>query len=412
MKKTHAGLSLIIPARGDEWMLRETVKNAVRTAGLGVPLEVIVIDAGVPEGLLPERDVRVIRAPGAGTSATRHLGMMHASHEICVTIDAHVMLHADWGVKIVDCFTRRKGYRRAVTCGSVGSIKFDREKRKILSWGDDGKFYTGARLHWADGSAERRYLIGKWDGPHEGGTEIGCVMGAFYALTRSWYIEMGRPWACNASWGCDEETISLASYCSGGSVRLLPNDIRASHAFNMAAVKYTPEELAVIRATRANLLRLFPFTEAERDTLTTFSPRYPIPSAPLTVDQEAFRQKMEGTRARLEEYLRTMVAGYHVLEKGAPIARTAEVDEAAKAAREEFERRRLEETLERRSRESAQCLKPRVTPVDVCDRCDARNSFRVTHSRGGIQYLRCAKCGRRAWRRLSTGDISFEIRND
>ena len=91
-------LTLTIPARGREDLLRQTVEHAVAVAG--VPIEVVVIDngldAGIIDGWTPPPCVRIVRCDNFGTGQARHAGMVAASCEIVATIDAHMRMGDGW----------------------------------------------------------------------------------------------------------------------------------------------------------------------------------------------------------------------------------------------------------------------------------------------------------------------------
>lgn len=389
-KKTSAGITLVIPARGREPLLQQTVDHAVRTAGCEV--DVIVVDNGL-EGLEPVgKSVAVVRPEIAGTSAARHFGVQLARTELVVTVDAHVRLDRCWGLNIVQTFDD-PAWHQTVACGHVGHLAENFEPK-------DEPCYHGARLNWMDTSAEPRALVARWDAHARPGARIGAVMGAFYAFRRDWYDAMCQPWKLNRSWGCDEELISIASYLSGGDCRLLPEDCRAWHLFRPASISYAPAEFAEIRANRLRLLRLFPFTSWEREDLCRFM-RCPVPGLPSTEAEETFRACYEDARDRLEKYLAADVTGY------APWAETAAALPPAEPAGAPASEAPAAQTP---PRPPPQRLPPR--PADVCDQCDGRNTFLVDKTQGTIIRYKCSRCGRKAWRVKDGAALNFCIKND
>jgi len=243
-------LTLTIPARGREDLLRQTVEHAVAVAG--VPIEVVVIDNGIDAGIIdgwnPPPCVRIVRCDNLGTGQARHAGMIAASCEIVATIDAHMRMGDGWARYV---FEAVNGSPRTVFVGHVGSLGDG-----FAPEGECG--YHGARLRWMDDTAERRPLAAKWIREPLKGDIIGAPMGAFYVLTKRWYDAIKQPWARMSSWGCDEEVVALATACMGGDIRILPATCRAWHRFGKAAVEYTQDQLREVTANRARLLHLVP----------------------------------------------------------------------------------------------------------------------------------------------------------
>ena len=54
------------------------------------------------------------------------------------------------------------------------------------------------------------------------GGPVGALMGACYAMRRTWYKTMGQPLSILQAWGGDEEILSAVTWLCGGNVYLLP----------------------------------------------------------------------------------------------------------------------------------------------------------------------------------------------
>jgi hypothetical protein len=152
-----------------------------------------------------------------GSSISKHRAIMHATGDIIVLIDAHMILPAGWDKAVLDHFADPK-HAKDVLCGKM--ICMD-------TWGDlTGEVKTGAEIllkyHSKGGFSA---LQSMWKAQPAG--EIGCCLGAFYAFRKAWYIEIGEPLGVMEGWGAEEEMLSLGSWIMGGRVVLA--DIKAAH---------------------------------------------------------------------------------------------------------------------------------------------------------------------------------------
>ena len=381
-------------------MIGDAIRLARERAG-SARVEVIVIDSGMSEvarGRMRAAapDVMIERI-GAGSSEARHEGMMASRGRIVATIDAHVVMSEGWADALLAAYRDRPEMARGVACALCGGIDYD---RRTMRWseiaGAGAAYHRGARIAYlveARGRFERRCLVGKWCDRAEPGERIGCVMGAFYAMRRDWYEEIGRPWRLNKSWGCDEEIVSIASYLAGGAAWLLPESVRVWHAFDLPDNKYDAQCLLQVRRNRANLMMYFPFTAEEREQMRIWAWNY-VPADPMSGEQRAFAEMWAGRREALEAYLRERCDGWPVPKDAA-----AGREDGGAPREEEDEAERFRDDLARivsRRRDAPQRLAARS--VDVCDRCGAEDSFRVVGSDGRVSRLRCGVCGRTATR--------------
>jgi hypothetical protein len=252
-----------------------------------------------------------------------------------------------------------------------------------------------------DRTAEPRPLAAKWirEPLHErGGDGIGALMGACYAMARSWYEAMHHPWALMTSWGCDEESVSLATACLGGSVRMLPAEFEAWHRFGTSAPKYSDAEFRQIGRNRRNLLHLFPFSGEEVAELSRFAGYEPQVPLEFFADQEFldFRDSFADCRGRLVEYLMAWCDGYPEWVEGRKAPPRTERPPAART-------------------EASRIVAPpqRLAPVqhDVCKQCDGVDTFVVTDTEATMRRYRCKRCGKRAWRPRDGVELSFTVMN-
>jgi glycosyltransferase involved in cell wall biosynthesis len=379
-------VSLIIPARNHEPMLQQTINRAIESAGCEI--ELIVVDGGgLGPYTMPTRAAKAVAPAVPGTSASRHAGMMAATADVCVTIDAHVRLADNWALTVGNVM-RSTLFLKAVACGHVGRLTPDFQP-------EGRPQYHGATLNWMDTSAEPRALVARWS-DNKPCAEIGAIMGAYYAINRDWYAEIGQPWAVNRGWGCDEEVISLASWIMGGCCRTLPASCEAWHLFGHGGTSYSLDELMDVVRNRQRLLQLFPFTPAQRQAQAEFI-RMPIPEDPgddndgLTAKLAACYRPHADT---LQRYLETRVTGFPAWASTQTTTTTPPPP-----------------PVPTRLPLPAHPLRLATRPLDVCDQCDGRNTFVVTDTEPRIRRLRCTRCGRRAWRQREDTPLNFSTHN-
>jgi len=377
MEKNKPRVSLVIPARGRELLLQRTIDCAI--SGAVNDVEIIVVDNGLQVDAPCGSGVRVVKCGTGGTGPARHAGVMAASTPVVVTIDAHVKLCDGWDDYVLEHF-EAKAWSKTVACGHVGVLLPDFSIEKEAC-------YTGARLHWSESvGTEIRPLAAKWE-TNKFGSQIGAVMGAFYAFKKSWYEKIGCPWSVFTSWGCDEEIISLASWLSGGDCRLMAEHVRSYHLFGHAErISYSFEEVVVISRNRLLLYKIFPFSEVDVAALVKKHPQ--LGGCVLEKNQQAFADRYLGKSEALSDYLHKYVIGYQEWCDSLP-KKTAD--------------------LCAQKRKPPQRLPAR--PLDRCDQCDAVKSFVVVRTDDGVRRYKCKYCGRNAWRNRPEDLLQFSINN-
>lgn len=409
-RRQNESVALVIPVRGVEPMLQQTIDSAIEQAGT-CAAEIIVVDNGLTQEPPDMRGSgRVIKATIPGTSFARHVGVLAATSSIVVTIDAHMLLGKFWADNLREQFDC-SDWARSVCCGMVGHLGAD-----FLPI--EGPFYRGAKLNLFDTSDGRRVLPPRWCAANKPGKKIGAIMGAFYVFKRDWYEKIGAPWRLNRSWGCDEEIISLASWLSGGDCRLLPDDLTAWHYFrDKPIIPYAPQERYMQEANRDRLLRLFPFDDGLVAAAGAFLGR-PVDMG-LSVEDAAFSSLYAGHAEKLGAHLANWCTGYAAwmergeIEKPEPSAYALDAALAAKIPHARILDRQPPTPATPApavDRAMPQALDP--LPVDRCDQCDAKDSFRVVKTESRVRRYECTKCGRAAWRPREGASLNFSIRND
>ena len=406
--------------------------------------------------------VHVLRTP-RGCMAARHAGILRSTGRLIVTLDAHMGLPPDWARQVARFFQPRE---RAKTIACACMVSADEVLAPLLGdpaagAGDPAaRCYRGARIAWKTiepvaGHAtaiEPAILGAKWCAANQPGQAIGCIMGAFYCFHRAWYNALGEPWQVGTGWGGDEELLSIASCIRGGEVRLLPERLLVTHRMGHdMRGRWSPTNADIhgIWLNRFRLPWIMPLEDAERAELlehiadnahTCLNPHW---APALAADRarpevEALRKLYAPHTAAWRVYRNTYIDRPPV-DQVAPLRQRAAARAALLASPPPLSpplptpnqeprtpnqepRTKNQEPLPPNHEPRTTNHEPRTTnpsphpapqilrplPVDVCDLCDARQSFRVENSRRSAAYLKCQHCGRRAVRRRD-GSLRFGI---
>lgn len=195
-----------------------------------------------------------------GTSFSRHVGTMAASHNAIFTTDGH----CDW----------RDGQNFAARLLELVQAHPDDflccRMRKItkqhLYLQDSSDVSTGARLFLrVNDSAGKKVLCARWQRGADG--IIPIAMGAGYAFDRRRYVErLSMPWRVNIGWGLDEITFCLANWVCGGETRMV--DVEIGHPFDYRKIA-PPANRAPAKtfSNRIAMLRWLPMSQETRGYL-------------------------------------------------------------------------------------------------------------------------------------------------
>jgi hypothetical protein len=234
-------------------------------------------------------------------------------------------------------------------------------------------------------------------------------------------------------WGGDEELLSIASCIRGGEVRLLPERLLVTHRMGHdMRGRWSPTNADIhgIWLNRFRLPWIMPLEDAERAELlehiadnahTCLNPHW---APALAADRarpevEALRKLYAPHTAAWRVYRNTYIDRPPV-DQVAPLRQRAAARAALLASTPEHRTPLPHPPIPPLSSPISPPLSPplspphpapqilRPLPVDVCDLCDARQSFRVENSRRSAAYLKCQHCGRRAVRRRD-GSLGFGI---
>ncbi|GAB3358884.1 glycosyltransferase [Micromonospora halotolerans] len=129
---TTAPVSVIVPAYNERAGIVATVRSLVANDHPGI--EVIVVDDGSTDGTADLVDalglpgVRVIRKPNGGKATALNTGLLYASHDIIVTVDADTVFEPDAIRRLVEPFTDPG-------IGAVaGNVKVTNRHRLLGKW--------------------------------------------------------------------------------------------------------------------------------------------------------------------------------------------------------------------------------------------------------------------------------------
>jgi GT2 family glycosyltransferase len=227
-------LSIIIATINDQDETLATIKSIRETAG-DVP-EIVLVDdcSGSPlagdwrfKGIPNLKLISNRHRCGCGPS--RHIGVLNASGDWCLLTDSHMRFDPTWWA----------AWQRAVSAMNMDTIYcatclgLDRDHMDVNAPVAE---YSGATINWhgPDRQDPRKMQtlevvwLPKEQWPDHM-AECASLMGAGYFISRDWFLHLGA--CCHLrSWGQDELFLSLKSWLSGGSVRML-RTVRIGHKF-------------------------------------------------------------------------------------------------------------------------------------------------------------------------------------
>ena len=104
-------VSIITPAKNEGSNVKMTVDSIIGASSADIPFEVIVVDDNSQDGCCSfllqnteywqESGVKLLRTTGIGAANARNLGARHATGDILVFCDAHVLVEKEWMDKMV-----------------------------------------------------------------------------------------------------------------------------------------------------------------------------------------------------------------------------------------------------------------------------------------------------------------------
>lgn len=212
-------VSAVMAARNEGGEVLATVKSLLETGSVH---EVIVVDDGSEDGGckgLPE-GVRVIRLErGQGQSTARRIGLDAATGEVLISMDAHMRCTGS-----VLPFAEAAEDRNCILCATSAPLTDDPGHAESRYSGCHLQVHkTGSRIEakWNHNRPPRNYC------------RIGAPMGAFYAIPRNLYRQLGGWIVLPGAWGFEEEALAMAAWFMGIPIRLDTSTV-ALHLYRKA----------------------------------------------------------------------------------------------------------------------------------------------------------------------------------
>lgn len=282
-------LSVIIASHNERPAdLAATVKS-IRNTGGGAHVEVVVVDDASTDPV-EWQDRTVIRNnTRQGVGKSRHIGVEAATAPLIVLTDAHCLFHDGWLHNVLDVL---QGNERLLLCGQMDAIPETGDKNL-------GHYYGGRMCIFDPSSDDPRYriLTAKWhkEKPHPF-YPISAVMGACYAMHRSWFLKIGGLKMLK-SFGGDEEALSMKTLLAGGDIRLFKL-WKISHRFRNGKPPY---RITVDDCVYNSMMLAHTLCPAEvaKDLISKIGPGVEVINAKEMI--RVNRPSIDAERARLEK---------------------------------------------------------------------------------------------------------------
>jgi hypothetical protein len=216
--KSSAKVSCIITSRVERH-LRWTVENVMRTAPSA---EIIIVHDGWTNNILGMPNVRefVPWVTPQGVGPSRHYGILQASNDTVILLDAHMDFKEGWTEILA---AEIEADKKTIACSRSAVLREDR-----MDIDDPEKIQGGAVIDFNSPIP----CDPQWQ-PHTAG-EINCVLGATYAMSKDWYLHgLRSPWKGNYGWGSSEQILSLVNFFAGG--RNVLTEALTGHLYRHAA---------------------------------------------------------------------------------------------------------------------------------------------------------------------------------
>lgn len=228
--------TFVIATYQDTETLKDTLKSLQSTVNSST-LDFIVVDDGntVKEQELKEFNVRLLSNPqrmGVGYSLDR--GVRESQTEIVFVLGNDIRFQGRWLPRFLQVTKDNPKSIIATTTAGLNQNQLKMENSK-------SRYHAAHTLFEVTEKNNkrvlpfRRYLEGKWNKQFEtpGVHQVGCLMGAFYSLHKSFY-EQVSPWYMHRTWGSLEPAISIAYYLHGGNC-LVDTESVTGHIFKSAS---------------------------------------------------------------------------------------------------------------------------------------------------------------------------------
>jgi polypeptide N-acetylgalactosaminyltransferase len=232
-------LSIVIPFLNEGRQPLLTIQSILDTCG-GTPIEIIAIDDASDHltDMTPYPFVRLVRhSLRLGSGASKHEGVLLASSDYVLIIDAHMRFRNDnWAATLIDALDRCP---TSIYCTTCVQLSDDQTSMSAAV----GRYY-GASLRLVndgeiDQSVAGHILEPRWAQRQSGSEyEVACILGAAYAVRKTWFTRL-RGLEGLQKWGAEEAYLSLKSWMAGGDSKILTS-VEIGHLFRKRAPYVTP----------------------------------------------------------------------------------------------------------------------------------------------------------------------------
>lgn len=295
-------LTVIIPNRRDPGLLL-TLAGIASTCLHDMP-EVIVVADGPDEREYPRWVKRVDIARPHGPGRARHIGILAATHDAVMTVDAHMAFQDnDWAARMLSAICDFP--KDVLCCRTANMLDLRGDPARPVNW------IMGADILWKaelKGYHRSFFCAPRYEAPDAGMEhvrEVPCLVGASYGFSRAHYIHgLRAPWQYLTGWGLDEEILSTTNWLCGNRTLLL--DIEVGHC-NMGGKDFSAKETASVWGARFWFCQMMPFSPAAERELMEWTMMAPLclRSMPL-VRAVANEVDVSPHRAFLTSQARTM----------------------------------------------------------------------------------------------------------
>lgn len=223
-------ISIVIASKNEHpGELDATIQSIRDTGGTFPTVGIVVVDDLSTDYVeCADTDVVVIHNPThLGCGGSRHVGVLTATAPLILITDPHVRFMPGWLKPTLVALEGRENLLLCGECRRLNPPKPDPRKPKPR------EIYTGAELIIHEPAAEPRYRIlnARWakDKPGKDNYPLSAVMGACYAMHKSWFLKIGGLKFLRG-WGLDESALSLKTLIAGGEIRMFKS-LKIAHKF-------------------------------------------------------------------------------------------------------------------------------------------------------------------------------------
>lgn len=214
-------LTVVLTSHSDP-DLKNTVASIRATAGSEVEILIVDDNSVVPVNIANERIIRTAQRIGVGPART--LGVLSASCEWVMTVDAHMRFTPDWLTQF-NAIDKKPDRMYCGVCLGLDADNMDVNAHK-------GE-YLGATFNFAGPDANNprltQVLEAVWNKSASEPYKIAAPMGASYIVNREFFLKLD-PLSNLISWSCDEQSLAL-SYNLCGDGCYLARHVRIGHKF-------------------------------------------------------------------------------------------------------------------------------------------------------------------------------------